>query len=109
MARQGNLEIIQTPEAIEEVDLDDLCAIYHVTPDFIFELVAYGTIEPQGKSTAKWRFNAQQLHVIQTAVRLHHDLEVNHAGIALAIDLLEQVEDLQMELSILRKYFKTKI
>jgi chaperone modulatory protein CbpM len=109
MAKRGDLEVVQTPEAVEEINLNDLCAICHVTPDFIIELISYGTIEPQGKSASKWRFDAHQLHVIRTAVRLHHDLEINHAGIALAIDLLDQVEDLQTELRILKKYFKTQI
>lgn len=105
MAKQGDLEVVQMPEAIKEMNLNDLCAVCHVTPDFIIELIAYGTIEPQGKSAAKWRFDARQLHVIRTAIRLHHDLEINHAGVALAIDLLNQVENLQAELNILKKYF----
>ncbi len=105
MARQGASDLIQMPEVMKDVSIDDLCAICHITPDFVIELVAYGTIEPQGSSSENWRFDLHQLHVIRTAVRLHHDLEVNHAGIAVAIELLEQMEDLQAELVTLKKYF----
>lgn len=107
MARQGDPDATQMPETLKEINLDDLCSICHVTPDFVIELIAYGTIEPEGSSVATWRFDAHQLHVIRTATRLHHDLEVNHAGIALAIDLLQQVEQMQTELTILKRYFKT--
>ncbi|HSW92900.1 MAG TPA: chaperone modulator CbpM [Gammaproteobacteria bacterium] len=102
---EGDPKAIQTPEPLGEVGLDELCVICHVAPEFVFQLVEYGTIEPEGPSATSWRFNARQIHVISTAVRLHHDLEVNHAGIALAIDLMNQVESLQAELTTLRRYF----
>lgn len=92
-------------ESIEEVTFDDVCTICHIHPDFIIELIAYGTIEPHGTSIKNWRFDPHQVHIIRTATRLHHDLEVNHAGIALAIDLLQQLRDLKNELNILKKYF----
>jgi len=106
MPRPGDSDVIQTPEAIKEVSFEELCTVCHITPDFVLELIAYGTIEPQGGSVATWRFNSQQLQIIRTAIRLHHDLEVNHAGVALAIDLLQQIEDLQTQLNILRRYFR---
>ena len=106
MANQGEMKAIPLSEAIKEVSFDELCTICHITPDFVIELIAYGTIEPHGNSVASWRFNPEQLHVIRTAVRLHHDLEVNHAGIALAIDLLQQVDALESELTILKRYFQ---
>lgn len=105
MAKDSDSNAIQLPETVREVSFDELCAICHITPDFVIELVAYGTIEPHGNSVSTWRFDAHQLHIIRTATRLHHDLEVNHAGIALAIDLLQQVNDLQVELAILKRYF----
>lgn len=98
---------VQMPETIEEVGFDDVCAICHITPDFVVELIAYGTIEPHGNSVENFRFDAYQIQVIRRAVRLHHDLEVNHAGIALAVDLLRQMEALQTELDTLKKYFET--
>ncbi len=94
-------------EMLTEIGFDELCHIYHITPDFIQELIAYGTIEPHGNTVTTWRFDSQQLRIIRTAIHLHHDLEVNHAGIALAIDLLEQIQDMQAELNALNKYFKT--
>ncbi len=92
-------------EEIEELTLDELCSICHVPADFVVELIQYGTIEPKGELREVWRFSTHQIHVIQTAVRLHHDLEVNHAGIALAVELLQEIEDLREQLQSMEKYF----
>ncbi len=42
---------------------------------------------------------------IAKACRLHQDLGVNLAGAALALELLEQIEQLEQELGILRRHF----
>lgn len=105
MERPQDSDAVQTPETLREVGFDELCIICDVPPDFVIELISYGTIEPYGHSISTWRFDSRQIHVISTATRLHHDLEVNHAGIALAIDLIGQVESLQAELATLKQYF----
>jgi len=105
MPREGD-STSSLPETVMELGFDQVCSTFHVSPDFIIELISYGTIEPQGSSSTTWRFDTHQLKIIRTAVHLHHDLEVNHAGIALAMDLLEQLNALQVELDILHKYFK---
>ncbi|HSW69622.1 MAG TPA: chaperone modulator CbpM [Gammaproteobacteria bacterium] len=109
MTRKDHSIAVKTSEPLRDLGLEELCHAYHTTPDFILELISYGTIEPQGNSIATWRFDSHQLQVVRTAVHLHHDLEVNHAGIALAIDLLEQIESLQNELNVLNKYFNPDI
>jgi len=106
MGRQDNTEVIQLPENITEMSFDELCTVCQASPDFIIELISYGTIEPIGNSKTSWRFDVYQLNTIRTAIRLHHDLEVNHAGVALAIDLLNQMDDLQNELNTFKKYFE---
>lgn len=91
---------------ITELSCTEICTICHVEPQFIEELVAYGAVEPQGISIETWRFNSLQLTRVQTAVRLHHDLEVNHAGIALAIDLMDEIEKLRQQVEQLQKFLK---
>lgn len=105
MPKSSHLSLIPSTETIMELSLDELCAVYHTTPEFVIELVAYGTLEPKGTSVTTWRFDANQIQIVRTAHRLHHDLEVNHAGIAVAIDLLHQVKELHEQLEILQKYF----
>ena len=105
MARQDDNAMMA--EQIEDLDLDELCSICHVTPDFVMELIEYGAIEPKDSSLAKhaWHFDAREVRIVHTAVRLHYDLDVNHAGIALAVDLLKQIEEMREQLGLLEKYF----
>ncbi len=106
MPSPGDSTGVPLSQTIMELDFNQVCSALHTTPDFIIELISYGTIEPRGNSAATWRFDTHQLKTIRTAIHLHHDLEVNHAGIALAVDLLEQLNDMQTELDILHKYFR---
>lgn len=95
-------------EAQSELSLDELCEACHVTHDFIHELIEYGAIEPQGISIEVWRFNPEHLRRIQTVKRLQQDLEVNLAGAALAIDLMDQIEQLRSQIELLEKHIYTK-
>lgn len=91
-------------EAQSELSFDELCEACHVSPDFIRELIEYGAIEPQGISIEVWRFNPEHMRRIQTVKRLQHDLDVNLPGAALAIDLMDQIEAMQVQLELLEKY-----
>lgn len=110
MARQeGNLALVSLKaEEIIELDIEELCSICQVTPEFVIELIEHGTIEPKDRSKTAietWHFDAKQVHIIHTAVRLHEDLEVNHAGIALAVDLLKQIDEMREQLRLFENYF----
>lgn len=91
-------------EEISELTFEELCSASQASPEFILELIAYGTIEPQGNSPMVWRFHAEHLRVIRMAIHLHHDLEINQAGIALAMDLIAEIDALRARLEMLEKY-----
>lgn len=91
-------------EAQSELSLDELCEACHVTHEFIHELIEYGAIEPKGISIEVWRFNPEHMQRIQTVKRLQSDLEVNLPGAALAIDLMDQIEELRSQLELLQKH-----
>jgi chaperone modulatory protein CbpM len=57
--------------------------------------VAEGVIEPHGEERARWRFTGRSVIRTQVAVRLCEDLDVNLPGVALALDLLEEIERLR--------------
>lgn len=61
----------------------------------VVEIIEQGIVDPIGDSHDEWLFSPAMLIQTQKAVRLHRDLEVNWAGIALAIDLLNEVEELR--------------
>jgi chaperone modulatory protein CbpM len=63
-------------------------------------LVEEGIIEPDGKELHLWRFSGVSLVRARSALRLQRDLGVNLAGIALALNLMEELERLRQQLKI---------
>ena len=80
--------------------LADICRSCSVPAEMINDMIEYGIIEPSGDTAAQWRFAGGCLWRVTTVVRLQHDLEVNLAGAALALDLIEEVRELRRQLKI---------
>jgi len=87
--------IIEEETRLSLRELCDACAV-HV--EFITELVDEGVIEPSGIDTSHWYFSGISLRRIRTAKRLQQDLGINLAGVALALDLMEEVQQLRAQL-----------
>jgi chaperone modulatory protein CbpM len=97
---KGSLEIM-TGTLVDDdklFTLADLCRSCGVPAEVIADMVAFGIIEPRGETVTKWQFTGSCLWRVTTVVRLQRDLEVNLAGAALALDLLEEVRDLRRQL-----------
>jgi chaperone modulatory protein CbpM len=84
----------------EEIHLSlrELCDACAVHAEFITELVDEGVIEPSGFVKSHWCFSGVSLHRIRAAKRLQQDLGVNLAGAALALDLLDEMQQLHTQL-----------
>jgi len=87
-----------------EMSLDELCEACPGPNRWVVELVEEGVIEPVGDASGDWRFTGTSLARAQVALRLRRDLELNTAGIALAIDLMEEIRELRQRLSRLDVY-----
>jgi chaperone modulatory protein CbpM len=81
-----------------ELSLADVCGACAVEIERIVALVDEGVLEPLGGESRQWRFSGAQLRRATTAVRLQQDLGVNAAGVALALDLIEEIERLRARL-----------
>ncbi len=86
--------------------LGELCRACEVSAEYVLELVSEGLIEPGGNSPPEWRFSGRALARVQTILRLQRDLEVNLAGAALAVDLLEEVQRLRQRVRALEQLFE---
>jgi chaperone modulatory protein CbpM len=64
----------------------------------VYELVEEGIIDPLGREPSGWRFRWTSVRRVRCALRLEHDLGVNLAGAALALDLLEELTRLRAQL-----------
>ena len=88
--------IIEEQSRLSLRELCDACAV-HV--EFIFELVDEGVIEPSGIDRSHWYFSGISLQRIRTAKHLQRDLGLNLAGVALALDLIDEVQQLRAQLT----------
>lgn len=73
----------------------EVCMQTGVEKDTVIEIIEEGIVDPLGSSHEEWQFTPAMLIQTKKAVRLHQDLEVNWPGIALAIELLDEVEQLR--------------
>jgi chaperone modulatory protein CbpM len=74
------------------------CAVH---AERIVELVEEGALAPIGAEPHRWRFTGAHMRRARVAVRLQVDLGINLAGAALALQLLDEIEDLRMRLRVL--------
>ena len=66
--------------------------------DLIMSWVSEGVLSPAGSSPEDWRFSGNSLQRAKTAAHLTHDLELNTPGVALALDLLDEITRLRNQL-----------
>jgi len=98
-----NTLVVVSIEEYPELTLEEICRACHVPADFIQDIVDFGIIEPRGTSVETWRFDAEHLRRVRTVVHLHHDLEVNLAGAALVLDLLDELQRMRARLEVFEK------
>ena len=79
-------------------DLSRMCA---VDEHHIIEYVEEGVLNAV-EYHSEWHFTGASLRRARLAVRLERDLELNLAGVALALDLMEELQQLRRELQARR-------
>ncbi|WP_260293072.1 chaperone modulator CbpM [Sedimenticola hydrogenitrophicus] len=84
-----------------QLTLGELSRACRVHAEWIVELVEQGIIEPRGDDLCHWRFSGSSLGRVMRVQRLQHDLGVNLAGAALALELLDEIRRLRNRLSII--------
>ncbi len=81
-----------------QLTLDDLCRACAIDAQRIIELVDFGVLEPQGREPARWIFGGASLHRARAALRLQRDLDIDLAGAALVLELLDEIDTLRTRL-----------
>jgi len=85
-----------------EMTLAQLCRACELSEAQIIELVEQGIIDPLGPEPAEWRFVSVSLRRVRITRNLQRDLGVNAPGAALALELLEEIEELRARLRRLK-------
>ena len=102
MIKQTILSGIVVDESAE-FTLDELSRACDVSEQWLVALIEQGVLEPLGEDQAQWRFEGICLKRARIARRLETDLGVNLAGAALALELLEEVEELRKRIAVLER------
>lgn len=92
-------------EDTSTLSLDEVCQKYRIPQELLHEMIEYGFFANQPEQGQQVALDQKELRRIESAFRLHRDLEINLPGVALALDLLEEIEKMRHELDILRRHF----
>jgi chaperone modulatory protein CbpM len=76
--------------------LDELCRACGVEIGWVEEMVAHGVVAPAEGT----RYTALSITRIRKARRLERDFSLNAPGVALALDLLDEIDRLRSRLSL---------
>lgn len=99
------LTVIVDSAEVTSLHVDELCQACHISTRFIQDLIEYDIIHLEGNTQEEWVFNLEQLQRIKTALRLQRDLEVNLAGIALVLNLLDEMETLRAKAEFWEQHY----
>jgi chaperone modulatory protein CbpM len=103
-----DLVIVVNETQSDPMSLSELCANFDISPEFIRELIAFEIIQTAQEAAEQRLFNMLELQRIKRAIRLQRDLEVNFAGIAVILDLLDELEELRRKSQLFEKHFSSR-
>jgi len=80
---------------------DQFCEVYKVEASFINSLQEFGLIEVSVLEEKRF-IDVRRIRELEKLIRLHYDLDINIPGIEAILHLLQRVNDLQGEISVLK-------
>jgi len=80
---------------------DQFCEVYKVEASFINSLQEFGLIEVSVLEEKRF-IDVSRIRELEKLIRLHYDLDINIPGIEAILHLLQRVNDLQGEISVLK-------
>jgi chaperone modulatory protein CbpM len=98
----GVLDTVLQGTLVDEstlLSVDDLCRICAIERRHVVEFVEEGVLEVAAVDASEWRFRGGALRRARIAVRLQRDLELNLFGVALALDLMDEIERLRRDIN----------
>jgi chaperone modulatory protein CbpM len=89
-------------DSTQRISLHDLINLSGLMEAEVTELVFAGALIPSDRNETPWTFSGDCIVTARKACRLRDDLELDGHALALTLSLLEQVRELQAEVSRLR-------
>ncbi|MCW8194480.1 chaperone modulatory protein CbpM [Proteobacteria bacterium 005FR1] len=86
-----------------QITTQEVCQRVDLSTETLVEIVEHGIVEPEGEQPEQWMFSVDYVCTIRRATRLHRDLGIDWAGVALVLDLLEERDRLRRENQMLQR------
>lgn len=85
--------------------LHEVCERSECHAEFVIKLVSYGIIAPVEPTVEvrQWLFDLAALARLHKARRLQRDLKMNLPGLAMSLELLDEVQDMRREVDRLSR------
>jgi chaperone modulatory protein CbpM len=92
-----NIQIIESSVVEDEVQMTitELCHATNAETEHVIAWVYEGILNPHGNSPDNWFFSGDSLQRAKKALTLSRDLEINAPGIAMILDLLDEISRLK--------------
>ena len=81
------------------ISIDELCEACRLSVETVEAFVEEGIVDPGGTERSRWRFSYSSVITVRRAKRLKSQLGLNPAGVALALELLDQIDGLERRLT----------
>ena len=81
-----------------QLTLAELARACRAAEEQVHVWVIEGVLQPSGDTPLEWRFAGAALRRARLAVTLTRELEINAPGVALALDLMDEIEALKASL-----------
>ncbi|OGV76952.1 MAG: MerR family transcriptional regulator [Methylotenera sp. RIFCSPLOWO2_02_FULL_45_14] len=93
----NNIQIIESAIVENEIHMTitELCHATNAEEEHVIAWVHEGILNPAGNSPDDWRFSEDSLRRAGQALRLSRDLEINTPGVAMVLELLDEITRLQ--------------
>ncbi|MFK0086289.1 chaperone modulator CbpM [Pseudomonas sp. NPDC090755] len=88
---------------VVQLDMQTLCREADLPAAYVIEIVEHGIVEPSGRTPEEWLFDDQAPVLAKRAAKLQRDLELEWEGVALALELLDEVQQLRSENLMLKQ------
>ena len=85
--------------------LREICEHGECHAEFVIKLVDHGVLAPleEAPEARQWHFDVAALRRLRKAQRLQRDLNMNLPGLAMTLELLDEVEDMRREVARLNQ------